>query len=288
MDDATRVDAALRILKPDWAGRRISRIDYLPGGYTNRNYRIQGQDGIYALRVVENPAPGAHGPYRDSQVGEARYLRIAAAPDVVAHDIDTGHLLTRWIEGPVTAQVPPTPDEAGTYLAALHRQIPRGIRRYDYQREVETMIGRAERVDPLVAECFETLGWAPTDYCGCHNDLNPWNIIRTALPGGARGQTFRTLDWETAGDNDPLFDLAGLCIGLDWNEAEALDCLRSYCAQGGRIEADANRVAETMRAFLVREYAWAVAQIANGNDRDPIRDQARATRDALAARERNA
>ena len=287
LDDATLVETALRILKPDWADRPVSRFDYLPGGYTNRNYRIEIGDGVYALRVVERSVPVTYEPspdHRKSQVTEERYLQIAAAPDVVAHDVDTGHLLTRWIVGSVLAQAQPTPREAGAYLAALHRQIPMGVRRYDYRQEVAAMFRRAERVDPPVAECFEDLQWAPTVRCGCHNDLNPWNIIRTATPERP-AERFRTLDWETAGDNDPLFDLAGLCLGLDWDEAAALACLGSYQAHGGTVETDVDRLADTMRAFLIREYAWALAQVAIGNDGDAIREQARTTRAALVGGE---
>ena len=274
------MDAALRTLKPDWAGTPVSRIDYLPGGYTNRNYRIEIGDGVYALRVVDRR--GTHGlppDYRDRQVVEGRYLQVPAAPDVVAHDVDSGHLLTRWIDGRLLVRAPPTPQEAGAYLEALHRQIPTGIRRYDHWQEVSGMLRRGGEIDPLVAQCFGDLRWAPTCRRGCHNDLNPWNIIRTA--SSAPGGYFRTLDWETAGDNDPLFDLAGLCMGLDWDETETLDCLRAYQAAGGEVEADTGRLADTMRAFLIREYAWAAAQIAIGNDREEIREQARTTRDAL-------
>ena len=280
--DAALVDAALRTLKPDWAGTPVSRLDYLPGGYTNRNYRIEIGGGVYALRVVHRPAPGTDGfrsDHRDLQMIEDRYLRIAAAPDVVAHDLDSGHLLTRWIDGRLLAQAPPTPQEGGTYLAALHRQIPTGVRRYDHRREVAGMLRRAGEIDPLVLQCFRDLAWIPTRRRGCHNDLNPWNIIRTAH--SAPGEHFRTLDWETAGDNDPLFDLAGLCWGLDWDETGMRDCLGAYQAAGGEVETDDDRVADTMRAFLIREYAWAVAQIADGNDREEIREQARTTRDAL-------
>lgn len=280
LDDATLIDAALRTLKPDWAGTPVSRVDYLPGGYTNRNYRIEIGGGSYALRVVDRRGTNGLGPdYRDVQLAEGRYLQIAAAPDVVAHDPDTGHLLTQWIDGPLLSQAPPTPQEAGVYLEALHRQIPRGIRRYDHWQQVTGMLQRAGEIDPLIVQCFQDLGWTPTCRRGCHNDLNPWNIIRsTSSPPGGQ---FRTLDWETAGDNDPLFDLAGLCWGLDWDETETLDCLGAYQAAGGEVETDRDRVADAMQAFLIREYAWAVAQIAMGNDREEIREQARATRDAL-------
>jgi len=286
--DADAVNAALGILVPASNRRRVGRLEYLPGGYTNRNYRVEMGGETYALRVTEgrrgtgaDAGPGAGGlSFRDVQARERQFLEIPSAPDVVAHDLDTGHLLTRWIDGTILARTPATPEEAGRYLAELHRQIPTGIRSYDYQRVITGMFRQAGRVDDLVATRFEELDWMPSHVRGCHNDLNPWNIIR--VPGcGTADDGFRTLDWETAGDNDPLFDLAGLCLGLNWDLAKSHDCLEAYREASSFPATTSRRLAETLEAFVIREHAWAIAQIAAGNDRDEVREQARTTRQAL-------
>lgn len=261
----------LTALMPAWSPHEVTRIEYLPGGYTNRNYRLEVQDRAYVLRVVERAKPA--GSERD-------YLALDIAPDVVAHDARRGHLLTRWIPGKVLARSPPSPGEAGGYLADLHARIPLGLNRYDFNREVATMFQRARDVDPRVKACFEKIAWRPATWRGCHNDLNPWNIIR--VEGGGEAARFRTLDWESAGDNDPLFDLVGLCVGLDWGLDDALACHDAYRQGGPGIAATETRLRDTFRAFLIREYAWAVAQLATGNDRDEIRAQVATSRDALA------
>ena len=259
-------------LMPTWDRHDVQRIEYLPGGYTNRNYRFEVQDHAYVLRVVERG---------ESRSSERDYLALDVAPDVVAHDALRGHLLTRWIPGRVLADSPPSPGEAGGYLADLHARIPLGLHRYDYNREVATMFQRARNVDSRVQACFEELAWRPAIWRGCHNDLNPWNIIRVA--GGRGAARFRTLDWESAGDNDPLFDLVGLCVGLDWDLEDALAFHDAYRRDGPDIGATAARLIDTFRAFLIREYAWASAQLATGNDRDEIRAQVATSRDALAS-----
>ena len=243
-------------------------IEYLPGGYTNRNYRLDMDGASYALRLVQARGPKAH-------AFERRYLDIEAAPEVVAYNADTGHLLTRWIDGRLLADAPPPPAEAGAYLADLHGQIPAGIRQYDFGAEIEAMFLRAGKVDADVEARFRALDWRAAEWRGCHNDLNPWNVIRE--PSGR----WRTLDWEMAGDNDRLFDLAGLGLGLGWGMAEMTACAQAASAAGSALLCPPGRLRDTVRAFRIREYAWAAAQIADGNDRAEIREQAATMREAV-------
>ena len=272
-EDIARLLAALL---PAGSETRPTRIEYLPGGYTNRNYKVPIGEATYALRVVDGRQPHA---------AEQGYLALDLAPDVVAYDSTRGHLLTRWIAGDVVANAPMSVDEAAAYLASLHSALPLGLRRYRYAAEIGAFFATAQRSGVLhsdVATVFERLRWRPSTLCGCHNDLNPWNIIRT------RGDAmrFRTLDWESAGDNDPLFDLAGLALGADWNLGDALACLDAYCERT-RIAlpkaAREARLRDTLRAYQIREYAWAVAQLATGNVRDEIREQAETMRQAVLA-----
>lgn len=267
----SHVREVLTALVPAWRPQEVQRIEYLPGGYTNRNYRLEVRGHAYVLRVVERAKPRRF---------ERDYLALDIAPDIVAYDRDRGHLLTRWIPGQVLADSPPSPGEAGEYLADLHARIPLGLNRYDFAREIITMFRRARHVDPAVKDCFERTAWRPATWRGCHNDLNPWNIIR--VEGGRKSARFRTLDWESAGDNDPLFDLVGLCVGLRWGMEYARACHDAYRQGGAGIAATETRLRDTFRAFLIREYAWAVAQLAIGNDRDEIRAQVATSREALA------
>ena len=270
-EETRRIAALLRHLVPAWPCHTPTAAAYLPGGYTHRNYRVTISGKVYALRAAESARPG-----------EGEYLRAlpaSVAPQLVAHDPVRGHLLTRWIRGPVLAAAPPSPADAGLYLAKLHAAIPRGLRRYDYAAELAALFRRARCGGCLhedVAAAAARLAWQPRPTGGCHNDLNPWNIIR-AVDG------WRTLDWEQAGDNDPLFDLAGLCLGLSWSEAAAL-CAAAAAAQAGWPgQASAERLQETLLAYRIREYAWAVAQLAAGNRRPEVREQADTMRAAVLA-----
>ena len=257
--DKAHAKAVARQLVPAWRTRPFDAIEYLPGGYNNRNYRLKVGGGEYALRIARQP-PHAH---------EARYLAIAAAPEVVAHDTERGHLLTRWIAGPLFANAPPTPAEAGAFLADLHRHIPAGVRDYDAVGHVASMLA-ATGGDPELIELLHSLRWRPATRRGCHNDLNPWNILR-----GATG--IRTLDWEAAGDNDPMFDVVGLGIGCRWELREMETCRAAYEAAGGTAPANSDHLRATATLYYLREHAW-TALIAADNNREDIKAQAAAMR----------
>lgn len=269
--DLERLAALLRELVPAWPRHLPDSATYLPGGYSHRNYRLAFGRQCYALRVATAARP-SEGDY-------LRRLPKGVAPEVVAYDAAAGHLLTRWITGPVLAEAPPSPAEAGAYLAALAASIPVGRHRYDYGTEVAALLHRARRGGCLhedVAAVAAKLSWQPSLLGGCHNDLNPWNVIRAAAG-------WRTLDWEQAGDNDPLFDLVGLCLGLGWGDERTAACLDAARRDGWRAPVSPQLLRDAQLAYRIREYAWAVAQIAAGRDRPEITAQARSMRAAVLA-----
>ena len=77
----------------------------------------------------------------------------------------------------------------------------------------------------------------------------------------------------------------GLGLGLQWTTAQLAACATAYAAtpagQAHPLHATRKRLADTVCAYRIREYAWAVAQIAAGNDRPEIIEQAVAMRRAI-------
>ncbi len=241
---------------PDWRPDRIDAVTYLPGGYANDNYRFAYEGAAYAIRIARRP--GA-----DRQA-EARFLQLASAPHVVAFDAGRGHLLTRWIQGTLLADMSVPPATTAGYLRALHAEIPAGVRRYDPLEAIRRDLDAADAVAPLAVLALERLDWTPAELRGCHNDLNPWNVLHT--DGG-----WRTLDWEFAGDNDPLFDVVCLGHGLGYDDAALAGLAAAYCEPEGVPPA---RLLDMRIVFELREHAWAAGQIALGNDRVEVRAQA--------------
>ena len=241
---------------PTWEAGRIEAVTYLPGGYANDNYRFEYGESAYALRIARHPGTDRR--------AEARFLQLASAPEVVAFDLPGGHLLTRWIDGTLLADSPVPPETAATYVRALHAEIPQGVRGYDPREAIRRDLAATQAPAPIAATALDWLDWTPADLRGCHNDLNPWNVLRTE-----RG--WRTLDWEFAGDNDPLFDVVCLGRGLGYDDAGMERLAAAYYDSAA---VSPLRVLDTRILFELREYAWAVRQIALGNDRAEIRAQA--------------
>lgn len=238
---------------PAWRIEHIGRIAYLDGGYANDNYRFEYGGERFVIRIVREPA----GP-RDA---EMRYLQLPLAPDVVAVDRVRGDLITRWIKGTLLAKSPAEPPEMAMYLRELHSAVPRGIRRYDAVEVVRDYLQEGP-VSAVAAMALRGLEWSIAETAGCHNDLNPWNVIRC-------GASWRTLDWEFAGDNDPLFDLVGLGYGMAYGD-DALDAL---VAGYYRDRPSDKRLVDTRLLYQLREHAWAARQVSVGNTREEISAQ---------------
>ncbi len=254
MDRAART--ILRLM-PTWRADRVERITYLDGGYANDNYRFEYGGEAFVVRIVGRPTRP-----RDP---EMRFMQLPVAPEVVAADRARGDMITRWIEGTLLAKSPAEPYEAAMYLQELHGTVPRGIDRYDAVRIVRHY-SRDAPVSRIAATALRQLDWSVEDTAGCHNDLNPWNVLRC-------GETWRTLDWEFAGDNDPLFDLVGLGYGMEYSE-DAFDAL---VAAYYRNRPSDRRLAATRILYQLREHAWALHQIHLGNTREGVAAQANDT-----------
>ena len=54
-----------------------------------------------------------------------------------------------------------------------------------------------------------------------HNDVNPTNLVYD-------GENLLLLDWETAGPNDPLYDLAAIAVFLRMDEGTCLKLLAAH------------------------------------------------------------
>ena len=251
--DVGEILRVLERLLPDHA--RVRDIDYLTGGYSNQNYRIRiGQQDIVLRLCRRTP---------QTPDDEISYLTLPHSPKLVAYDRSTGHMATIFVDGTILAKEPFSVEEGAQYLRRIHATIPKGIRTHD---PISVCLDHFTNsgIRNELREFVETTQWRSRRKTGCHNDLNPYNIIRS------NDGSIVTLDWEFAGDNEALFDLVNLCHGLEYSDEEFEECAALYT----KHQYDPEFLVLTRLIFLVREHSWALAQIALGNDRVEIRAQA--------------
>lgn len=249
-------------------------FDYLPGGYSNDNYRFDYQASTYVLRVPNHPRP-----FVDRSLELAFYQQSAVripVPELIALDTDTGNMLTRYEPGDLLADSAPNLDAIVDYMNSFHAALPTSARAYDplaLSRVYLSAGGPPGNITRLA-----DITWQPSNTMTCHNDLNPWNVIQSA-PG-----RWITLDWEWFGNNDPLFDLVTLHEGLTLTHTafgeESLNELATRWA-GGLVAG--SRLEQCLIAFWLREYAWAWAERQRGRKSVEIQEQIEAASDRLKA-----
>ena len=103
---------------------------------------------------------------------------------------------------------------------------------------------------PAWARMSEALARAvgPIDVVFGHNDLLAGNLIDD-------GHRLWLIDWEYAGFNSPLFDLANLAINNDFDTPQSQDLLERYFGQAA--DAQRWRAFQSMRcASALRETLW--------------------------------
>lgn len=245
------------------------------GGMTNRNYRLETPRGRFVLRI-----PGAGTSEYISRQNEAQAARIAAETGVNAEllwfDDRDGVMLCRFVDGAVTMNAERFKD-----LGAVARSAQSLRRIHDCGRPFRNRFELFQMIDdyldilakknaPLpdgyhdvkreAEKVRQALAARPLPVVPCHCDPLAENFLDT-------GRRVYVIDWEYAGNNDPMWDLGDLSVeaGFGPDQDEAL--LRAYFE---------NRVPSAERGRMVAYKAmcdllwtlWGIIQHVNENPVD--------------------
>lgn len=246
---------------PCWGGPIT--VSPLAGGITNRNFRVDDPGrGSFAVRFGSDIP--VHGIMRFNELAAARAAYGAGLSPEVVHAED-GILVSRFITGRVLTaddvRAPGMLPRLVEMVRRCHVDIPRLLRGptlafwvFQVNRSyIATLLDDGSWLIPdtyrlaALNNRLEALV-GPVSIVFGHNDLLPANLIDD-------GHRLWLLDWDYAGFNSPLFDLANLSSNNGLSQQEDLDLLARYF--GKTPDSDLMRRFTAMRcASLLREALW--------------------------------
>ena len=262
----TDVSAAIAAL-PCWTG--AVQISPLSGGLTNRNFRVSDHSRQNFVVRIGRDLP-EHGVMRFNELAAARAAyAVGIAPQVVY--AANGFMVSRFVAGEAltAARVrePRMLERIAALLRRCHRDIPaylegpallfwvfqviRGYLRFlatrgaaSGQQALSTLASRAERLEHAVGAVNIVFG---------HNDLLAANLIDD-------GERLWLIDWDYAGFNSPLFDLANLATNSQLDASLETALLESYF-DGPIAPVTRLAFAAMQCASLLRETLWAAVSM---------------------------
>jgi thiamine kinase-like enzyme len=244
-------------------------------GLTNVNHLVAVDEEAFVLRI-----PGAGtGEYinrRDEEVA----ARSAAAADVNAEviffDDDDGLMVTRFINGAVTMNGELFRDleavgRAARVLRQLHTSaapFATDFRLFEMIDEYKALLAAKgatlpdgyEEVQARAEHIRSQLALAPAVLVPCHCDPLCENFLDT-------GERMYLIDYEYAGNNDPMWDLGDFSVEAGFDAAQDEALLRAYF-EGDAPASQRGRVVAYKALCDLLWTLWGVIQVVNENPVD--------------------
>ncbi len=269
--------ADIRRLRDLGAWQGPIAVEPMPGGITNRNYRVRDAGSLYAARLcVERPLLGID--RRNEVACQVAAHSLGIAPEVVHHE--DGVLISRYVSGTTLGAAdvrdPAFLPRMAAVLRGLHGSWDRLTGTFLYFCAFQTVwtyaataLRLGARLPGDIDGCLDdarglSRQLAPFQPALCHNDLLASNIIV------ADDDRVWLVDWEYAGMGHPLFDLACASANCAFSESDEAALLAGYRGSVDARDLRELRILKTM-AHL-REALWSVIQtIASDIDFDYVR-----------------
>jgi thiamine kinase-like enzyme len=258
---------------PCW-GSRVSPVP-LAGGMTNDNFLVEDGGERFVVRVGGDIA--AHNIVRATEAAASR-AAYAAGVSPRVHYADPNALVIDFVEGRTLTvediRAPGNHARLVDLMRRAHREVPKHfsgpaplfwvfqvVRHYarvlhdlhsEHVSALPALGGMSERLERAVG---------PIDIVFGHNDLLAANLIDD-------GERLWLVDWEYAGFNSPLFDIAGLASNSEASVEATDHMLELYFERS--VDRDLRRqMAAMTAASLLRETLWSmVSEQTSGIDFD--------------------
>ncbi|MEU8322597.1 phosphotransferase [Nonomuraea sp. NPDC048881] len=242
-------------------------VEELPGGMTNRNYKVTTPDGVYVVRVAASDG-SLLGIDKDAEHADSlAAARAGVGAPVHGYLPEAGVLVIGFLPGRTFTEADLWEPANLARVAEVCRRLhagPRFVRDFDmfevqrgYLRIVQERGFRlpAKYLDfmPVAAEIRKCLAARAEPTVPCHNDLLPGNIVEC-------GDRLHLIDYEYAGNNDPCFELGNLWSEADLPPGHLEELVTAY--YGRRLR---HRIARARLLGLMSKYGWTLwASIQDG------------------------
>lgn len=255
----------------------IAKIEIMPGGLTNKNFKISLLDGtVVAVRLAgKGTASYINRPAEKHNA--TQMASIGIAPEIYFYDPKSGSQLCEYIFADTmrpldfqtntdvlvkAAQVMRRYHDSGMEFISRFNPIAK-IHEYrsilkdaGYNKRYEGWEDILKSLD-LIENAYQK---NPPKLVCCHNDTLAENFMYN-------GKTMRVIDWEYGGMNDAYYDIACVCVENPLDDECEGTYLNAYC-DGEPTEEQKARV--LINKFLVTAHwsTWSLVQICYGKDED--------------------
>jgi thiamine kinase-like enzyme len=207
----------------------------LPGGLTNRNYKVTTPDGVFVARISsaggELLAIDRDCEYRNSLAAAAS----DAGPPVVEYRPQDRLLVIGYLEGRTLAPQDVADEGNIPRIAAACRQLHGGARfgndfdMFAIQRRYRAVARTKgfripdgyDDLAPQLAAAEKALSATAKSTVPCHNDLLAANFIDD-------GERIWLIDYELSGNNDPCFELGNIAAESHLDRDGLAELVRHY------------------------------------------------------------
>ncbi len=210
----------------------VQEVELLQGGAVNQCYRVIMPTGAYAFRLgVADPTK-----YGFDRREELEFYkegeRLGIAPKLLASDPSQGILIMEYIDGALldkdAVRKPAVNEKVVALLHTMHaidapENSGEGKTIQHIRFFMEALKGHQALLPEWESFIVQAIANIPKSnkLVLCHNDL-AFNMLEDKV-----GRVF-AIDFECAGWNYRVFDLAFLCIWYEFSEQEKMELLSSY------------------------------------------------------------